>query len=302
MARRKAKNGGGEAHGGVGHGTGTMRWLFSYSDLLTLMFVFFVILYSMAQVDAKKYADLAGSLRRSLGGPPVAPPLPVGGHTSLGPAQPLVPPDSSGPEAGPGPTLSAPDWVAAVATNPEPAPAPVPAVPPAPEPPPPPKPEPAPPPPAPPPPPPPPAPAPEDVRLQNLATAVRGVAWPRSNQGAVEIRVNDRGLLISLAGSVIFEAGQDAIRPEAMPALEQIARYIQGAGGTVVVESTADDAPAGVSNFALASSRGNNLISLFMGKGMAPEQFVLVGYGVQRSPGAAESGRRVDIVVLRRKS
>jgi chemotaxis protein MotB len=46
------------------------RWLVSYADFITLLMVLFVILYSMGQVDAKKYKRLAESMRSAftLGG------------------------------------------------------------------------------------------------------------------------------------------------------------------------------------------------------------------------------------------
>lgn len=47
------------------------RWLVSYADFITLLMVLFVILYSMGQVDVKKYQKLADSMRTAftVGGP-----------------------------------------------------------------------------------------------------------------------------------------------------------------------------------------------------------------------------------------
>lgn len=47
------------------------RWLVSYADFITLLMVLFVILYSMGQVDIKKYQKLADSMKTafSVGGP-----------------------------------------------------------------------------------------------------------------------------------------------------------------------------------------------------------------------------------------
>lgn len=42
------------------------RWLLTYSDLITLLMIFFVIMYSMSNVDSKKYDSLATSLNSSL--------------------------------------------------------------------------------------------------------------------------------------------------------------------------------------------------------------------------------------------
>ena len=44
------------------------RWLITYSDLITLLMVFFIVMYSMSQVDVAKYEAMAQSLSVVLGG------------------------------------------------------------------------------------------------------------------------------------------------------------------------------------------------------------------------------------------
>ncbi|MCC3374038.1 flagellar motor protein MotB [Cohnella sp. REN36] len=39
------------------------RWLITYADLITLLMIFFVVLYAMSQLDIKKYDSLAASLQ-----------------------------------------------------------------------------------------------------------------------------------------------------------------------------------------------------------------------------------------------
>lgn len=46
------------------------RWLLTYADLITLLMVFFIILYSMSNVDASKYEAMANSLKIALGNQP----------------------------------------------------------------------------------------------------------------------------------------------------------------------------------------------------------------------------------------
>ena len=48
------------------------RWLVSYADMLTLLFVLFVVLFSMSSVDQKKFADLAAGLSEGFGAQTVA--------------------------------------------------------------------------------------------------------------------------------------------------------------------------------------------------------------------------------------
>jgi len=44
------------------------RWLLTYADLITLLMIFFVVLYSISQVDAKKFRTLAETLSTVFGG------------------------------------------------------------------------------------------------------------------------------------------------------------------------------------------------------------------------------------------
>src|SRR5918998_674361 len=48
------------------------RWLVSYADMLTLLFVLFVVLFSMSSVDQKKFSALASSLSQGFGSESVA--------------------------------------------------------------------------------------------------------------------------------------------------------------------------------------------------------------------------------------
>lgn len=44
------------------------RWLITYSDLITLLLIFFIIMYTMSRVDAQKYSAVANSLSLVLNG------------------------------------------------------------------------------------------------------------------------------------------------------------------------------------------------------------------------------------------
>src|ERR1044071_7442900 len=61
---RKKKGGHEEHEEHVNH----ERWLVSYADMLTLLFVLFVVLYSMSDVNMKKFAQLANGLSEGFGG------------------------------------------------------------------------------------------------------------------------------------------------------------------------------------------------------------------------------------------
>ncbi len=56
--------------------TATTRWLLTYADMITLLLVAFVVLYSMSRLDAKRYEAMAAAIGKAFrGGPPIV--LPV---------------------------------------------------------------------------------------------------------------------------------------------------------------------------------------------------------------------------------
>lgn len=60
---KKAKKGHGEEHDG-----GSERWLLTYSDMITLLLALFIILYSMSNVEAKKFKELAQNFNSAFHG------------------------------------------------------------------------------------------------------------------------------------------------------------------------------------------------------------------------------------------
>lgn len=44
------------------------RWLITYSDLITLLLIFFIVMYTLSKVDADKYQAIAASLSKTMGG------------------------------------------------------------------------------------------------------------------------------------------------------------------------------------------------------------------------------------------
>lgn len=61
MARKKAP----EKHNEM---TGMMRWLLTYADLVTLLLIVFIVLFSISNQDAEKFKNLAQYLRAAFGG------------------------------------------------------------------------------------------------------------------------------------------------------------------------------------------------------------------------------------------
>ena len=87
-----------------------MRWLLTYSDLVTLLMVFFILMYSIANVDVEKYRGLAQALHGRLGRPDAAVPIPTVVLAAESAAEgellgPPLPPEPE-PEPAPGGTIA----------------------------------------------------------------------------------------------------------------------------------------------------------------------------------------------------
>jgi chemotaxis protein MotB len=44
------------------------RWLLSYADFITLLMIFFIIMYAMSNLDKEKYQQVASGLQKAMGG------------------------------------------------------------------------------------------------------------------------------------------------------------------------------------------------------------------------------------------
>lgn len=77
---------------------GTMRWLLTYADMITLLMTFFIILYAFSKTDVARYQEVAASLRAALGGAPLTRGLPSASNNALVTLSPVPAPS---PRVGP---------------------------------------------------------------------------------------------------------------------------------------------------------------------------------------------------------
>src|ERR1051326_3807502 len=59
VSKRRHKGGHAEGH------ENAERWLLTYADLITLLMVFFVVLYSMSSADSSKWKQISASLEQA---------------------------------------------------------------------------------------------------------------------------------------------------------------------------------------------------------------------------------------------
>lgn len=91
-ARRRRRSGG---QGGGGHeGAGMMRWLLTYADMITLLLVFFIVLYALSKINEAKYKSLMQALRATLTGRSVSTVGPTKSLAKYPPPNPRPAPDN----------------------------------------------------------------------------------------------------------------------------------------------------------------------------------------------------------------
>ncbi len=127
-------------------------------------------------------------------------------------------------------------------------------------------------------------------------------------QGSVEVSRDLRGIIISLKDVGVFEGGGDKLTAKSQETLKAIGDLIRPMPNQVRVEGHTDDGPVNsrfASNWELSVSRATHIIDYFIkDHAIEPARFIAVGYGQYRpiAENSTEEGkiknRRVDIVIL----
>lgn len=266
MAKRD--QGGHDEGGGGGHGGGGLRWLVSYADFITLLMVFFIIMYSMGRTDLKKMAALAGSLRMAFfpsgslapgsGGGVLLAPGGTGGNEVGGPGG-----EEPGGGQGPVDGLSGPGLATTTLV-------------------------------------------PIEVVGQDVADALSDlvrageVRIVHSERG---LAIQMQGTVLFELGRAELRRGAETVLHEVAAALKRVPNVVAIEGYTDNLPIQTDEFP---SNWELSTRRATTVLRYLVDReGLPPDRFVAVGYGEHRPlfDNRTEEGRarnrRVDIVLLK---
>jgi outer membrane protein OmpA-like peptidoglycan-associated protein len=121
-----------------------------------------------------------------------------------------------------------------------------------------------------------------------------------------EVRQDDRGLVLTLAGGITFDSGKSTLRPEAKKRLDQIAESLKDMGArTVVVEGYTDATGSPAVNKRLSLARATEVRTYLLQEGIPAENVRATGLGPDRpvadnkSAKGRAANRRVEIIVQR---
>lgn len=129
-------------------------------------------------------------------------------------------------------------------------------------------------------------------------------------EGAVSVEVEERGVVVHLTESVMFDLGKAYIRPEAQKLLRKVATVLIKSGRPIMIEGHTDNLPINThefpSNWQLSAARAANVVHFLTTQATVPEgQIYASAYSDQRpvtpndTPEGRQRNRRVDIVFLR---
>ena len=156
---------------------------------------------------------------------------------------------------------------------------------------------------------PPPKPAGAEVELLPSLRELNETLKKEIEAGRLEVRLERRGLVISLREAAFFPSGNDTVEPAAIPTLAVIARELKRTPNPIRLEGHTDSIPISNarfrSNWDLSAARAIAMLDLFANRfGVPLERLAIAGYGDTAPVASNETAegrarnRRVDIVVL----
>jgi chemotaxis protein MotB len=144
--------------------------------------------------------------------------------------------------------------------------------------------------------------------VQSLATLQKGLE-NELKAGKVEVKLEQRGLVISLREAAFFGSGDDALAPSSIPILAKIASVVQGVPNPMRLEGFTDSIPIHNSrfrsNWELSAARAIAMQQALESRFQVPPSRMSVGGYAENAPAdtndTAEGrahNRRVDVVLL----
>jgi chemotaxis protein MotB len=127
--------------------------------------------------------------------------------------------------------------------------------------------------------------------------------------GTLELKLEPRGLVVSLRQSAFFPSGTDALASSTYPTLEKLAGVISQLANPILIEGHTDSVPIHnsrfKSNWELSSARSIAILDLFCDRLDLPRnRFAVVGRAdtspvdTNETPEGRARNRRVDLVIV----
>ncbi|PCJ33146.1 MAG: flagellar motor protein MotD [Gammaproteobacteria bacterium] len=251
------------------------RWLISYADFITLLFAFFVVMYSISSVNEGKYRVLSDTLESVFSNPKKSlDPIQIGeisrspnndDEDTLTPSQGeaiyIIPPPTATVEV----EVYTPPKVDQETID----------------------------------------------TINNISKQLNDTFEQMISDGDVSIKQGEDWLELEMKSNVLFYSGEARLGKEAVPIIGKVAKILSNSGNPIQVEGFTDNNPINTprfpSNWELSAARAASVVHLLERYGLTPNRMSAIGYG-EFQPIADNStiegqqqNRRVVLVVLGNK-
>lgn len=255
------------------------RWLVSYADFITLLFAFFVVMYSISSVNEGKYRVLSNTLVGAFH--PKAEkinPIQVGDvATSLRPSEPGSYNQENSQAAVIAPLIEAPGLETAEPDIPK----------------------------------------TQDAAgigemdLSSIAADIRDVMSDYIDQDLVEVKQTKHWIEVEIKSKMLFGSGTARISYKALKVMRSIAAILKPLPNVINVEGHTDNIPIKnamfPSNWELSASRAASVVHIFTRLGIDPERLAAIGYAEHRpvadntTADGRQKNRRVSLLIMKGK-
>ena len=265
------------------------RWLVSYADFITLLFAFFVVMYSVSSVNEGKYRVLSDSLTAAFRSAPHSmTPVQVGeGKPAHAPGEIPVPgspslislpvPTLAAPVAPPLPENKRSEKKITKERNEAPADQPAP-------------------------------PSRAERDMGEIADRIIQAMSGLIRDDLINVRRDTRWLEVEIKSSILFPSGSARLAEAAFPMVKELARILAPFPNPIHVEGFTDNVPIRtvqfLSNWELSAARAASVVHLFTDYGVEPGRMAAIGYGEFKPIGdnatleGRAQNRRVVLVIL----
>lgn len=219
------------------------RWLVSYADFITLLFAFFVVMYSISSVNEGKYRILSDSLTAAFSEPHnkstytqrAKDPIPIGDLKS-GKSLVLSPPKQEGPAA-------SADLIDLHRGRP----------------------------------------ADHQTQLESVANEIERVLAPYIQDDLIAVKREGSWVEIEMKSGLLFASGSADLSLESIPMLDKLTDIFETVSNSIHVEGHTDNMPINnrefPSNWELSSARAASVVHQLMKGGVDPARMAAIAYG-----------------------
>ncbi len=161
---------------------------------------------------------------------------------------------------------------------------------------------------------PPPPPTPSPTHAAELLPSLQFLTRELQDEikaGKIQVRLEPRGLVISLQQAAFFPSGGDTVEPRSLASIQKVASMLKELPNPVRLEGHTDSVPIHTArfrnNWELSAARSIAMLDVFITRfELPPERFGIAGYAAMAPLASNETeegrahNRRVDIVILNR--